>query len=313
MEVTTAKKKTSFFRPSRHAIDVKRDLAQLPDNHGFEADVVRTISAGRFSDAPSGLYGCASSAGAFQTALHLVLEGMSAMEYLDFGTLIFIVAAVAIFLRLRSVLGQRTGNERPPRDPFHRPDADGKAAAGDGDNVVTLPRRKTDAPEAAETLADIEAVAPAASPLNRALRDIREKDASFAPSGFVAGAKLAYEMIVLAFADGDRKTLKNLLSREVFDGFSAALDERAARGEKVQSSFVGIKDAKIVGAELKGSEANLTLRIVSEIITATIGKDGAVIEGDPETVTEVNDVWTFARDLKSRDPNWKLVATEADD
>jgi predicted lipid-binding transport protein (Tim44 family) len=232
------------------------------------------------------------------------------MEFLDFSTLIFIVAAVFILLRLRSVLGQRTGHERPPYDPFARPD---QKAAADGDNVVTLPRRKTDSPAAADSMADIDAVAPIATPLNRALRDIRERDASFSPTPFVDGAKLAYEMIVLAFADADRKTLKNLLSREVHDGFVAVLDERERRGEKVQSSFVGIKEAKIIGAEMKGHEANLTLRIASEIITATIGKDGTVIEGDPETVTEVTDVWTFARDLRSRDPNWKLVATEADD
>ncbi|MCU0831521.1 MAG: Tim44/TimA family putative adaptor protein [Rhizobiaceae bacterium] len=233
------------------------------------------------------------------------------MEMFDFSTLIFIVAAVFIFLRLRSVLGQRTGHERPPYDPFSKPDK--KADAGDADNVVTLPRRKTDSAAAAESMADIDAIAAPGTPLNRALRDVREKDPSFAPSPFVDGAKLAYEMIVLAFADGDRKTLKNLLSREVFEGFSAALDEREKRGEKVQSSFVGIKDARIVAAEIKASEANVTLRIASEIITATIGKDGAVIEGDPETVTEVTDVWTFARDLRSRDPNWKLVATEADE
>ena len=231
------------------------------------------------------------------------------MQFLDFGTLIFIVAAVFIFLRLRSVLGTRTGNEKPPYNPYVKRDAADKQA-NEGDNVVALPRRKTDASEA---FADLDAVAPAGTPFNVALRSIREKDASFSPASFMEGAKLAYEMIVLAFADGDRKTLKNLLSKEVNDGFAAALDAREKRGEKVQSSFVGIKSIKIVDAEIKGSEANLTLRIASEIITATIGKDGAVIEGDPETVTEVTDVWTFARDLKSRDPNWKLSATEADD
>lgn len=233
------------------------------------------------------------------------------MQIFDATTLIFIVAAVFVILRLRSVLGQRTGHERKPFDPFVRPDA-AKPEDG-GDNVVTLPRRKTDSPDAARAMADIDAVAASGTPLNRALRDIREKDAGFAPTPFIAGAKLAYEMIVLAFADGDRKSLKTLLAKDVFDGFSAALDEREKRGEKVQSSFVGIKDARIIAAELKGGEANLTLRIASEIITATIGKDGTVIEGDPETVTDVTDVWTFARDLRSRDPNWKLVATEADE
>lgn len=232
------------------------------------------------------------------------------MQFLDFGTLIFIVAAVFIFLRLRSVLGTRTGHEKPPFNPFAKRQGEEKPVS-DGDNVVALPRRKLD--EANGAFAEVDAIAAPGSPFNLALRSIQQQDVTFTPVKFLDGAKLAYEMIVLAFADGDRKTLKNLLAKDVNEGFVAALDEREKRGEKVQSSFVGIKSAKIIDAELKGSEANLTLRIASEIITATIGKDGAVIEGDPETVTEVTDVWTFARDLKSRDPNWKLAATEADD
>ena len=120
-------------------------------------------------------------------------------------------------------------------------------------------------------------------------------------------------MIVMAYADGDRRTLKNLLSREVFDGFVAAIADRESRSEKIQSSFVGIDKADIVNAEMKGSEAHVTLRIVSELISATRNSAGEVIDGDPETVAEVKDVWTFARDTRSRDPNWKLVATEADD
>ena len=102
-------------------------------------------------------------------------------------------------------------------------------------------------------------------------------------------------------------------SREVFDGFVAAISEREAKSEKIQSSFVGIDKADIVSAEMKGSEAHVTLRIVSELISATRDKAGTVIDGDPETVAEVKDVWTFARDTRSRDPNWKLVATEEED
>jgi predicted lipid-binding transport protein (Tim44 family) len=245
------------------------------------------------------------------------------MEFLDFGTLVFIVAAVVIFLRLRSVLGTRTGHEKPPYNPYAGRDA--ASEAKEGDNVVAMPRRRGEAAtdanggkadakaEASAAHADLDALAPAGTPFNQALRTIRERDASFVPAKFLDGAKMAYEMIVLAFADGDRKTLRNLLAKDVFEGFSGALDEREKMGQKVQSSFVGIKDAAIIGAEVKGSEANVTLRIASEIITATIGKDGAVIEGDPETVTQVTDVWTFARDLRSKDPNWKLVATEDDE
>ena len=144
------------------------------------------------------------------------------------------------------------------------------------------------------------------------IRRLVDGDPSFNPKEFINGAKLAYEMIVVAFADGDRKTLKNLLSREVYEGFDAAISERESKGEVVRSSFVGIEKADIVGAEVKDSEANVTLRIVSQLISATYDKAGALVEGDADTVAEVNDLWTFARDTRSRDPNWKLIATESE-
>jgi predicted lipid-binding transport protein (Tim44 family) len=233
------------------------------------------------------------------------------MEFFDFGTIFFLVAAVVIFFQLRNVLGRRTGNERPPIDPFTAGRTREKDPAKT-DNVVALPRKRGPG-EADESYAAIDAVAPPPSDLNKGLRVIRDADSSFDPKGFVDGAKMAYEMIVMAYADGDRKTLKNLLSREVFDGFVAAIGERENRAEKIQSSFVGIDKADIVSAEMKGGEAHITLRIVSELISATRNKAGEVIDGDPETVAEVKDVWTFARDTRSKDPNWKLVATEAED
>lgn len=236
------------------------------------------------------------------------------MGFFDFGTIFFLVAAVVIFIQLRNVLGRRTGNERPPFDPYtagRRREA--KDALEAPENVVSLPRKRTPGEAAPDVYASIDAVAKPDTDLNRGLRAIKDADPSFDPKGFVDGAKMAYEMIVMAYADGDRKTLKNLLSRDVYDGFVAAIGEREARSEKVQSSFVGINKADIVAAEMKGTEAHVTLRIVSELISATRDKAGAVIDGDPETVAEVKDVWTFARDTRSRDPNWKLVATEEED
>lgn len=234
------------------------------------------------------------------------------MEFLDLGTLFFLVAAVIIFFQLRNVLGRRTGNERPPRSQFEkRADAETSDTLAN-DNVVALPgrRRKSDAEE---IYASIDKVARPGTATNKGLRSIRDSDESFDPKVFLDGAKMAYEMIVMAFADGDRRTLKNLLSREVFEGFDAAISEREERSEKVQSSFVGIDKADIAGAEMKNGEAHITVRVISEIISATLDKAGEVIDGDPETVAEVKDVWTFARDTKARDPNWKLVATEAED
>jgi len=236
------------------------------------------------------------------------------MEFFDFGTIFFLVAAVVIFFQLRNVLGRRTGNERPPFDPYtagRSRDKDAEAAAKP-DNVVSLPRKRAPG-EPDETYAAIDAFAAPGTDLNKGLRAVRDADPSFEPKTFVDGAKMAYEMIVMAYADGDRKTLKNLLSRDVFDGFVAAISERESRSEKIQSSFVGIDKADIVTAEMKGTEAHLTLRIVSELISATRNQAGEVIDGDPETVAEVKDVWTFMRDTRSKDPNWKLVATEEED
>jgi predicted lipid-binding transport protein (Tim44 family) len=234
------------------------------------------------------------------------------MAFFDFGTIFFLVAAVVIFYQLRSVLGRRTGNERKPIDPYTAA-RNSKDPAAQPENVVSLPRKRTPGEPAEDIYSAIDAFAKPDTELNKGLRAIRDADPSFEPKGFVGGAKMAYEMIVLAYADGDRKTLKNLLSREVYDGFVSAISDREAKSEKIQSSFVGIDKADIVSAEMKGSEAHVTLRIVSELISATRDKAGEVIDGDPETVAEVKDVWTFARDTRSRDPNWKLVATEEED
>ena len=129
------------------------------------------------------------------------------------------------------------------------------------------------------------------------------------------GAGAAYEMIVSAFAAGDRKALKDLLSRDVYDGFVAAIADREQRGEKIEQQFVGIKRSDIVEAEMKAGTAFMTVRFVSELITATLDKAGNVISGDPQKITDVTDIWTFSRDVSSAqalaNPNWRLVATQA--
>ncbi|MGE3305780.1 MAG: Tim44/TimA family putative adaptor protein [Rhizobiaceae bacterium] len=237
------------------------------------------------------------------------------MEFFDFGTIFFLVAAVVIFIQLRNVLGRRTGNERPPFDPYTagRRRGEKEAPAKPSENVVSLPKKRAPGEPEPSVYASIDAFAPAGTDINKGLRAIKDADQSFEPKTFVEGARMAYEMIVMAYADGDRKTLKNLLSRDVYDGFVSAIADRESRNEKIQSSFVGIDKADIVSAEMKNGEAHITLRIVSQLISATRDAAGAVIDGDPETVAEVKDVWTFARDTRSRDPNWKLVATEAED
>lgn len=237
--------------------------------------------------------------------------------FVDIYTIIFLAIAVVIFFRLRSVLGRRTGNERPPFDPYSRREAP-PTASGD-EKVISLPARRpngaADAPGAIAPAAEaqIKTLAPEGSSLNEALRAIAAADRNFDPDAFIGGAKGAYEMIVTAFAEGDRKTLKNLLSREVYDGFVAAITEREARQETIEFRFVGIDKAEITEASLKSGTSQITVKFLSKLISATHDKDGTVVDGDPVHVGDVTDIWTFARDINSRDPNWKLVATESVD
>lgn len=238
-------------------------------------------------------------------------------EIFDPLNLLLMGLAVFILFRLRSVLGKRTGNERPPFDPYSKPEQNNDHNTANGqDNVIPLPNQTSQDPEPVEQPGPggdvvIDKVAPAGSALNSALKQILSVDRSFEPGPFIEGARAAYEMIVMAFADGDKKALKNLLSPEVYEGFVAAIEEREKRGESIDSTFVGIDKAEIVEAALKGSIAQVTVKIHSQLISATRDKSGEVVDGDPSKVTEVVDIWTFARDTNSRDPNWKLVATES--
>jgi predicted lipid-binding transport protein (Tim44 family) len=229
----------------------------------------------------------------------------------DMTTLVFIALAIFVAWRLRSVLGQKTGHEQPPVPPFKRNNANDteKVTPRQADNVVQLP--------GAERL---EAIVPAAdrwkafaepdSPIARGLDAVAAVEADFDAQGFLGGAKGAYEMIVTAYAAGDRKALKPLLSKDVFEGFEREIAVREKTGQKVESTFVSIDRAKFAAVEVKGRTAQITIDFSSKLITATRDASGSVIEGSPEAVIDVNDVWTFARTLASRDPNWLLVATE---
>ncbi len=235
-------------------------------------------------------------------------------DVFDIYTIIFLALAVFIFLRLRSVLGQRTGRERPPYDPYSPQDAIRRPI----DKVVPMPQRPADAaaPRPAEAAPQSSAdrwkdIAEAGSPVAVGLDAIAAADPGFDGKHFIAGARAAYEMIVTAFAGGDRRQLRNLLSREVFDGFDAAITEREQRNETAESRFVSIDGSTITAAELRNRTAQVTVRFISKLISATRDNAGAVIDGNAEKVTDVTDVWTFARDVSSRDPNWKVVATEA--
>lgn len=237
-------------------------------------------------------------------------------------TLIFVAVFIFVALRLRSVLGTRTGEEENHGSRYQVP-RNVKRSTEEAeeqdveDNVVTLPNRGG----AAERIADqveerrnrqIAKFAKPDSALAKSLSMLMSRDEHFEPADFIKGAKMAYEMIVTAFADGDRATLKNLLASDVYSGFDAAIAEREANGERVESSFVGVEKADYVEVESDGGEALVTVRFVSQLISTTRSADGEVVDGDPDEVAEVKDVWTFARPVNASDPNWKLVATESE-
>lgn len=229
----------------------------------------------------------------------------------DILTLLFLVIAVVIFLRLRSVLGRRTGNERTHYDRYSSADSNGQSVP---DNIVTLPRvdsRASEELDAATFAKRLKDIATLDSDLGQKLQAIAQKDRSFDPKHFLNGARTAYEMIVTAFAEGDRRQLKQLLSREVYDSFAQAISDREKNGQVVDLKFVGISSSKILDAETIGKAVHITIKFVSELITVTRNRNGEAVEGDPSVIREVTDVWTFARDATSRDPNWRVVATGA--
>ncbi len=227
-----------------------------------------------------------------------------------FLNLILLAVAIGVLFKLYSVLGKRTGHEREPYDPYSRPDTQ----SGD-DKVVTLPRRNTSGQMSGQRNRETswEAIAPEGSELAHALTELSLADRSFDPNAFVEGARSAYEMIVTAFAHGDRETLKPLLSDDVFANFDAAIEDREKKGLTLDQSLIGVDKAEIRKVELSGAEARITMHFESQMTSCTKNADGVVVEGDPVTERKVTDVWTFERNVKSRDPNWRLVSTGSTD
>lgn len=230
-------------------------------------------------------------------------------DFLDLPTLIIIGVAIVVLLRLRSVLGTRTGNERPPMTRV-RSESD---KAEDEVVVPLRPQKSADTHHDDDRVerkfeAELERFVSDDADVRAGLTEIHQADPAFMPKNFLDGAGQAYEMIVTAFAQGDRKTLKELLDKEVFEGFDAAIAARDAEGHKVNFTFVGLPGIAFTDAGIDKRNASVTLRFDAQVVSATMDKDNNLIEGHPENTVDISDEWTFARSTRSRDPNWKLVA-----
>jgi len=233
---------------------------------------------------------------------------------------IILFAAIAGFLvlRLRSVLGKRTGHqERPQHDPFQntgqqRQPGQSKAG-GERDKVIPMPGRGNGKDDGVTDTDLREAAEGAETPLSAGLTQIKLADPNFDEDTFVQGARSAFEMIVTAYAQGDRDTLRQFLASDVYNDFEQAIRGHEQAGEKLETTLVSIREAEIIEAELSDRTAFVTVKFLSDQVNVVRDAEGNVAEGDPEEVTEITDIWTFARTTRSSDPNWTLVATRSPD
>ncbi|MFP6742820.1 MAG: Tim44/TimA family putative adaptor protein [Alphaproteobacteria bacterium] len=220
-------------------------------------------------------------------------------QFLDI--IFFAMVAGFILLRLRSALGRRTGHERPPNNPLAN-----RQAEETNDNVVQLPDHEAVPDEPADDFSDVDD-----SVLAAGLAQVKSADPGFTRQGFLEGARGAFEIVVDAFAAGDTERLRGLLDDDVYRPFSRAIKDRENADQTLDSALVSIDEADIIEAGMNGRVAFVTVRVVSKQINVTHDRDGNVVDGDAAHEVAVTDLWTFDRDTRSRNPNWKLAATRS--
>jgi predicted lipid-binding transport protein (Tim44 family) len=240
---------------------------------------------------------------------------------------IILIGLVAVFLilRLRAVLGKRTGNEPPPpaRDPFTPPAAPPTAqprigdtapgTAGSNDNVVSLPTTNNPPPRMSQPTSGPGGIRATVMPTATAgVAAIRTADPAFEPLPFAGGARSAFSTIVESFARGDTAGLRPLLDPPTFASFEAEIRARAGRREKRETTLIGFEASDIAAAELQGDDALVTVRFISEQIQVTRDAEGQIVDGNPNEVVKAVDLWTFRRNTKASDPNWVLTKTDSE-
>ena len=223
-------------------------------------------------------------------------DGFQALDII-----LFAMIAAFLVLRLRSVLGKRTGHQR--RGPNFA--SDNMKTKNKEDKAVEI------APTNKMESEDTEEVSDSSDPIAAGLSAVREVDPTFDTENFISGAKAAFEIVVNGFADGDKDALHGLLNNEVFENFCEAIDEREAAGNSLETVIVGIKEINVLEARVDGSTAFVTVKVLSEQVNVTRENSGTVVDGDENRVAPVTDIWTFARNTRAHDPNWTLVETRS--
>jgi predicted lipid-binding transport protein (Tim44 family) len=216
---------------------------------------------------------------------------MGDFQFIDI--VFFAMVALFLVLRLRNVLGKRTGAEQRRGDPFAK--APTPPPSRPSDNVIALPDRAPDAQSP--------------DPVAQGVAQIRAADPRFDPQAFLGGARAAFEMIIAAFSAGDRAALRPLLSDEVYENFAREIAAREREGQKLESKVERVRGADIVEARLDGRTANVTVKFTSDQVNVLRDRNGEALPGQSPAPAEVVDLWTFVRNIRAGDPNWTLVAT----
>jgi len=213
---------------------------------------------------------------------------------------IFILAAVAIFLfwRLRAVLGSRDGFEKTLKEI--------KESSDVVSNPKVIDERKNDSPDD-----DIFDYVEENSKNAEVFKKMKEFDSDFSVNKFVSGAKMAYEIILMAFERGDTEKLKTLLEKKVLASFKSVIDKRKKDGFIVDAKFIGMRDIRIINASFsqKTKIADVTLSFKSEITTVVKDRKGTIIEGHPDEIKKQKDTWVFTKNLSEKSPIWFLKST----
>ncbi len=227
------------------------------------------------------------------------------MDHFPYADIV-ILALIAgfILLRLRSVLGQKTGEENQQffkREPLERD------SARDNESVVQISGKALKQKPADETDVYLQALSDRA--VAATLADIKKVDTQFTATGFLQGAKMAYEMVFDAFAKGDQKTLEMLLDKPLYETFAREISARDSVPNKTEITLVSVKAKDIVEATLMGTRARLAVKFDTEQVAVVKDAEGKIVEGDASEAHPMDDEWVFERDVSNKNPNWKIIET----
>jgi predicted lipid-binding transport protein (Tim44 family) len=206
-----------------------------------------------------------------------------------FDVIIFAMLAIYLVFQLRRVLGRKTGMEKPPTNEF----TEDKEPTSQPENIISLNDKNQD-----QTVSE------------SGIIRLRQLDTSFDEKEFISGSKAAFSWIVSAFADGSAVKLEPLLGPKLFKSFEQAIQERAAAGEKLETKIVSIKSAQIDEVSVANNTATVTVEFISDQIKVVRDSEENIVDGDPDTIESLTDLWTFNRDVTSPNPNWILTRTE---